>query len=133
MQTHPLLARRLGLTRATLDALCGTCALRYIAGDFKLGSSGSVLQVKRVELFTNARQDNSPLQTLVIATSLLLGSATLLLLGLLGPDNALFSQRRLEAFQLRSRHFGVDWLVEAACHSSAPSAGSNFWWCLEIF
>jgi hypothetical protein len=59
-----------------------------------------MLQIKRVELLANALENNSSLESLIIAAALILGIASLLFLRLLRTDNSLLFERRLEAFKL---------------------------------
>jgi hypothetical protein len=63
-----------------------------------------MLQVKRIELLTNAFQNYTSLESLVITRALILSIASLLLFRLLRTDNSLLFERRLEAFELRASH-----------------------------
>jgi hypothetical protein len=59
-----------------------------------------MLQVKRIELLANAFQNDTSLESLVIAGALILSVTSLLLFRLLRADNSLLFERRLQALEL---------------------------------
>lgn len=101
---YPGFAGRLGLPRATLDSTCNAGSSRTVGSNVEFGSSGGMLQVERVELLANALQNHPSLESLFVASALILCDASLLLLGLLRTNNSLLPEGRLEAFELRAGH-----------------------------
>jgi hypothetical protein len=85
--------------KPTRGKACGWTVGRHV----ELGCL-SMLEIEGIELLSNAFEDNSALQSLLTTLSFILSGSSLLLLGLLRTNDSLVSQRRLEAFQLRSGH-----------------------------
>lgn len=65
-----------------------------------------MLEVEGIELLANTLQHYPSLQALLVARPVILRGFSFLLFRLLGPNNSLFSQGRLEAFELGSGHDG---------------------------
>lgn len=123
---YPGFAGRLGLPRATLDSTCNAGSSRTVGSNVEFGSSGGMLQVERVELLANALQDHPSLESLFVASALILCDASLLLLGLLRTNNSLLPEGRLEALELRAGHLNFGGCGSLAVDFQESEAGNFF-------
>lgn len=97
------LAGCFGLAWPPFESIRSESSSRAIGRDFEFRRF-SMLEVEGIELFADAFEDDSPLQSLLIPLSSVLSCLPPLLFRLLRADDTLISQRRLEALELRSGH-----------------------------
>ncbi len=107
-RTYPFLTEGLCLARAAVDALRSISGWWLISRNFEFGPSDIMLQVERIELSPDIFQGGCLLQTLVGVGLGSLRVSLLLLLGLLGANDALVPQSCLEPLELGATSHGKE-------------------------